>query len=164
MSDTTAAAAEMETEGTEQEQQEQRPKPTETVDHWKAKSREWEKRAKAGADAIKELEAIKEAQKSDAEKAADKVKAAEAEVAAVPSKVADALREHLVKLHSIDAEDAELFLTATDPELLLKQVDRLIGQSDKRTKRNHVPREGQTAARSGDELRDFTRELFSGGA
>lgn len=159
MSDTTAEAAATGTEGTESEQQAE--KPTETVD-WKDKARTWEKRAKENAAAAKELEAIREAQKSDAEKAADKIKAAEAEVAAVPAKVSEALREHLVKLHEIDAEDAELFLTATDPELLLKQVDRLVGQSGKRTKRNHVPREGQTTKPPEDEMRTFTRELFGG--
>ncbi|MGY2019392.1 hypothetical protein [Nocardia gipuzkoensis] len=162
MPDTTTEATGMETEETTSNEQEQ--KPAETVEHWRTKSREWEKRAKAGAAAIKELEAIKESQKSDAEKAADKIKAAEAETAAIPAKVADALREHLVKLHQIDPEDAELFLTANDPELLLKQADRLVGQSGKRAKRNHVPREGQTPARGEDDsLRDFARGVFHPG-
>lgn len=162
MPDTTTEATGMETEETTSNEQEQ--KPAETVEHWRTKSREWEKRAKAGAAAVKELEAIKESQKSDAEKAADKLKAAEAEIAAVPAKVADALREHLVKLHQIDPEDAELFLTANDPDLLLKQADRLVGQSGKRTKRNHVPREGQTPAQGEDDgLREFTRSVFHPG-
>ena len=75
------------------------------------------------------LDEIEDAQKSEAEKAADRISKAEAEVASVPAKVADALRAHLVELHSIDKEDAELFLTATEPDLLLKQVDRLMARA-----------------------------------
>lgn len=138
------------------------PKPTETVDFWKQKAREQEKRAKENADAAKQLSEIRESQKTEAEKAAERVSKAEAEVAAVPTKVADVLREHLVALHEIDKEDAELFLTASDPELLLKQVTRLLGQSDKRKKTTHtVPREGQTpTVTPGDaDRRAFVRQL-----
>lgn len=118
--------------------------------------------------AIKELKArtarldeIEDAQKSESEKVAERLAKADAEVATVPSKVADALRVHLVALHEIDKDDAELFLTATEPELLLKQVTRLVGQSDKRKKTNTVPREGQTSSTSGDdEVREFARGLF----
>lgn len=119
--------------------------------------------------AIKELKArtarldeIEDAQKSEAEKVADRIAKAEAEVATVPSKVAAALREHLVALHEIDKDDAELFLTATEPDLLLKQVTRLVGQSDKRKKTNVVPREGTNPSTPGgdDELRAFARGLF----
>ena len=109
------------------------------------------------------LAEIEEAQKTETEKAADKIAKAEAELAAIPAQVAEALRIHLVALHEIDPEDAELFLTATDPDLMLKQVTRLLGQ-DKRRK-NHVPREGQTphtAAGETDEMREFTRALFGG--
>ena len=119
--------------------------------------------------AIKELKArtsrldeIEEAQKTEAEKAADRIAKAEAEVASVPNKVADALREHLVALHEIDKDDAELFLTATEPDLLLKQVARLVGQSDKRKKTNNVsPREGNNPSSSdGGDDRAFVRGLF----
>lgn len=110
------------------------------------------------------LDEIEEATKSEAEKAADRISKAEAEAASVPAKVADALRTHLVALHGIDADDAELFLTATEPELLLKQVARLVGQSDKRQKKNVVPREGTNqTANTGSEMRDFTRQLFGAG-
>ena len=157
MSEQTAEATTTEAEATT----EQQTKPTETVDFWKQKAREQEKRAKDNATAAKRLAEIEDAQKSESEKVADRIAKAEAEVASVPSKVADALREHLVALHEIDKDDAELFLTATEPELLLKQVTRLVGQSDKRKKTNTVPREGQTSSTSGDdEVREFTRGLF----
>ena len=159
MSEPTTEAAATGAEGTETEQQE--TKPTETVDFWKQKAREQEKRAKDNADAAKRLAEIEESQKSEAEKAADRIAKAESEVASVPAKVADALREHLVALHEIDKDDAELFLTATEPELLLKQVTRLVGQSDKRKKTHVVPGEGKTTTvASGDaDRRAFVRQL-----
>lgn len=102
-----------------------------------------------------------EAQKSESEKNADRISKAEAAAASVPSKVADALRTHLVALHGIDAERAELFLTATDPDVLLKQVNALVGESDKRQKKNVVPREGNPTNQPGsDDARDAVRELF----
>jgi hypothetical protein len=158
MSEQTAEAAVTEPEATT----EQQTKPTETVDFWKQKAREQEKRAKDNATAAQRLAEIEDAQKSESEKVAERLAKADAEVATVPSKVADALREHLVALHEIDKDDAELFLTATEPDLLLKQVTRLIGQSDKRKKTNVVPREGQTSSTSSgdDEVREFARGLF----
>lgn len=114
--------------------------------------------AKANADAAAELAQIKDAQKSEAEKVADRIAKAEAEVAAVPTKVADALRTHLVALHKISDEDAELFLTAGDPEVLLKQVDRLVARNTEaeqagRLRGNHVPNEGANRAQTFDNPR-----------
>lgn len=159
MSDTTAEALATDAPA---ETPDAPPKPSETVDFWKQKAREQEKRAKDNADAAKRLAEIEDAQKSESEKAADRIAKAEAEAATVPARVADALRGHLVDLHEIDKDDAELFLTATEPELLLKQVTRLIGQSDKRKKQgNHVPREGNTSQPQPDEMREFARNLFA---
>ena len=72
----TAEAVEAEaTENTEQAPA--TPKPTETVDFWKQKAREQEKRAKDNADAAKRLAEIEEASKTEAQKAADRLAAAE---------------------------------------------------------------------------------------
>jgi hypothetical protein len=119
--------------------------------------------AKANADAAKRLAEIEDSQKTETEKAAERIAKAEAEVAAVPTKVAAALRDHLIILHEIDQDDAELFLTANEPDLLLKQVTRLVGQSDKRKKNgNVVVREGATPTPSGsDDKRTFLRTLAS---
>ena len=161
MSEQTAEATATETNANAEQQAEQ--KPTETVDFWKQKAREQEKRAKENADAAKRLSEIEEASKSESEKVADRIAKAEAEVASVPSKVADVLRSHLVALHEIEADDAELFLTANDPELLLKQVTRLIGQSDKQKKTgNRAPREGATPTSTASDERAVARELFGG--
>jgi len=162
MSEQTAEATATETEAPTEQTAE--TKPTETVDFWKQKAREQEKRAKENAEAAKRLAELEESQKSETEKAADRIAKAEAEVASVPSKVSEALRSHLVALHEIDDEDAELFLTASDPELLLKQVTRLLGQSDKRKKNgNHVPTEGKTTTSTGNDAREAVRGLFGGG-
>lgn len=111
-----------------------------------------------------EFDKLSEANKSEIEKANERVSKAEAEVAAVPAKVADALRGHLVSLHGIEAEDAELFLTASDPELLLKQVDRLLGRAGERKKQgNHAPREGGNPAAPEDPKRQVANQLFGGG-
>lgn len=99
--------------------------PQAEVEKWKALARKHEGVAKTNADAAKRLAEIEDAQKSEAEKAADKIAKAEAEVSTIPAKVADALKGHLVALHEISDEDAELFLTASEPDLLLKQIARL---------------------------------------
>jgi hypothetical protein len=104
------------------------------------------------------LDEIEEAQKSEAEKVADRLAKADAEVATVPAKVCEALKAHLIAIHEIAPEDAELFLTATDPETLLKQADRLVGQSGKR--KNIVPREGRNPNPAPtDPTRDFLRSI-----
>lgn len=138
------------------------PKPTETVDFWKQKAREQEARAKSNAAAAKKLADLEDASKTDAERAAERIAKAEAEVASVPAKVAEALKSHLMALHNIDAEDAELFLTATDPEVLIKQVSRLVFQTDgkRRSKSNVVPNEGKNPQAATDDMREFTRGLF----
>jgi len=105
------------------------------------------------------LDEIEEAQKTQAEKDAERVTKAEAEAATVPSRVAAGLKEHLVAIHKIDAEDAELLLTADEPELLLKQIGRLLEQSDKQSKSNHVPREGTNGRVKPSSMQQFLDEL-----
>ena len=111
------------------------------------------------------LDDLEQASKSEIERAMDRVTAAEAEVAKVPNLVADALRTHLVALHKINEDDAELFLTATDPELLLKQVQRLTGREAERSEErkkngNTNPREGTNPKPEDDEMRAFARSVF----
>lgn len=96
------------------------------------------------------LDEIEEAKKSEAEKVAERIANAEAEVASVPQKVTDALKGHLVEIHKISDEDAELFLTATEPELLLKQVARLVQAAPQGPKPN--PQQGQPSRGRGGTL------------
>lgn len=93
-----------------------------TID-WKAKAREWEKRAKENKSAADELAQIREAQKSEAEKAADALNVARAEAEQAR---AELLRYQVAAKHGItDADDISLFLTGTDEETLTKQATRL---------------------------------------
>jgi hypothetical protein len=132
------------------------------VDFWKTKAREQEKRAKENAEARRQLDELTESRKSEVEKAQERAQAAEAEAATLPAKVADALKSHLVALHEIDTEDAELFLTASDPELLLKQVAKLTSRGSGK-KQNHVPREGNNPTpNNNSEEREVARALFGG--
>lgn len=104
----------------ETEHTDQTPAPTE-VD-WKSKAREWEKRAKANADAATRLAEFEESQKSEAQKLSDAKTAAEQDAALAR---AEALRWRIAAKHGISDEDAELFLTGTDEETLTKQAERL---------------------------------------
>jgi CTP:molybdopterin cytidylyltransferase MocA len=78
----------------------------------------------------------------------------------VTKAVAAALKEHMVTLHQIDADDAELLLTGDTPELLLKQVARLL-ERPRGKKKTVVTREGGNpdAAVTGD-MHEFARSLF----
>src|SRR5665647_2883592 len=70
------------------------------------------------------LDQIEQANRTDAEKAADRIAAAEAEVAGVPAKVAAGLRDALVSL-GVVPEGRKILLTATEPAALLEQVKEI---------------------------------------
>lgn len=162
MSESTVESGEQQPqEGGEQQKPESKTFDAEYVDKLRKESARYRTEAKANAEAAAELAKIQDSQKSEAEKAAERVSKAEAEVASIPSRVAEALREHLVTLHEIDKDDAELFLTANEPDLLLKQVTRLVGQSETRRKNNnHVPTEGRISPSAPDDEREAVRSLF----
>jgi Lon protease-like protein len=110
-----------------------------------------------------EFDKLAQSRMSEVERANERATRAESEVATVPAKVAEALKAHLVELHSINDEDAELFLTATDPGLLLKQIQRLTARGEDRKRQgNFVPREGTTVSAGSDPKREFASELFGG--
>lgn len=71
-----ATEAPIDTENNESSEQ-QNPKSTETVEFWKAKARENEKRAKENASAATKLAAIEESQKSEQQKLIERAEAAE---------------------------------------------------------------------------------------
>lgn len=157
MSEQATEATETATEANTEQQATEQPKPSETVDFWKQKAREQEKRAKENAEAAKRLAEIEESQKSDAEKSAERIKQLETEASAARS---DALRFKVASKFGIGDEDADLFLTGSDEETLTKQAERLAGRSDERKKKgNYVPREGQTSSNKSDPKREFLREI-----
>lgn len=142
----------------EQPASEQGEKPE--VD-WKAKAREWEKRAKANADAATRLTEIEESQKSETQKLADAKTAAEK--AAADAK-AEALRWRIAAKHGITDEQAELYLTGTDEETLTKQAKGLAElASDRKKQGNHVSREGTNSNATPSDEKAFVRQLFGGG-
>jgi hypothetical protein len=147
----TATDAPAENDKTEQ-------KPTETVEFWKQKAREQEKRAKENSKAAERLAEIENANKTEAEKAAARI--AELEADAASARV-EALRFRVASEYGIDGEKAELLLTGSDEETMKKQAEALRQESDTRKKQgNQVPREGTNPQPSGDEMRDFTTRLF----
>jgi hypothetical protein len=93
----------------------------ETVD-WKAKAREWEKRAKENKSAADELAAIREANKTESERAAERLAQAERDAHTAR---AEALRYKIATRYRIDDDDAEEFLTGTDEDALTRQAERL---------------------------------------
>lgn len=131
------------------------------VEKWKALSKKNETRAKENSAAAKRLAEIEEAGKTEAQKAADAKAKAEAEVAAVPARVAEGLRDALVAL-GVVSEDDKVLLTASDPETLLAQVKRLGARAEDRKKNgNRAPLQGQTTSKTAeDPLREVVAGLF----
>lgn len=113
-------------------------------------------RQKAENDALKEkarrFDELEESQKTEAEKLAERLAEAKTEADAIPAKVSTALKSHLVKIHEISDEDADLFLTATDPEVLLKQAERFTARS--KSQSGFVPTQG-TADPSGSQVSSY---------
>jgi len=108
------------------------------------------------------LTEIETANLSEADKASKRIADAESEVAKVPARVADALRDSLIALGVIP-EDRKVLLTASDPETLLAQVKAIQGiDADRKKTGNVVSREGHVPARNGadDPMREFARNVF----
>lgn len=126
---------------------------------WKAKAREWEKRAKENSSAAARLAELEESQKTEAQRLADAKAAAEKDAADAR---AEALRWRVAAKHGISDEDAELFLTGTDEETLTKQAQRLSDRvAEQKKTGNRAPNEGKSPPSTGtDPIRDFARDLF----
>lgn len=161
MSDESTGATETataETTGTETEHTAEETKPAETVEFWRQKARDQEKRAKANATAAARLAEIEEAGKSDLEKANTRTAAAEAER---DDARAEAMRLRVAVQHGIGLEDADLFLTGRDEETLTAQAKRLVGrESDRKKNGNVVPKEGAAPNAAPNDERAFVRDLF----
>jgi len=128
--DTTAETA------TETVEPEATPKPTETVEFWKQKAREQEKKAKENVAARMELDELKKAQLSVEEKLAAELGEAAKRAAHAE---AEALRWRIAARNGISDEDAELFLTGSDEETLARQAERFKELAVKPSKGTVVP-------------------------
>ncbi len=87
-----------------------------------ADARKYRAEAKIGADAVRRLAEIEDANKTEAQRLADAKSAAEAEAAAAR---AEALRWKIAAKHGVSADEAELFLTATDEDTMTRQAEAL---------------------------------------
>ena len=111
-------------------------------------------------EAAKRLAEIEEANKTEAQKSADALAAAQRDAEAAR---AEALRYKVASKFQIGDEDADLFLTGTDEETLTKQAERLTERAEERKKNgNQVPREGTNPPAGGQDsdMREFARGLF----
>lgn len=84
------------------------------------------KAVKPAADRLKELE---DQQKSDLEKANEKLAELEARAAKAQT---EALRYRIATKHGISDEDADIFLTGSDEESISKQAERLVALQGER--------------------------------
>jgi ATPase subunit of ABC transporter with duplicated ATPase domains len=89
-------------------------KPTDTVDYWKQKSRENEARAKSNADKAKELDALKESQKTETQKQLDAQAAAEKRATDAETR---ALRLEVAAAKGLTPEQAKRLIGTTQQEL-----------------------------------------------
>lgn len=135
------------------------PKPKPETD-WKAEAKKWETRAKENKTAADELAAIREANKTEAQKTADALTAAQKEAADARR---EALKFKIAAQFSIGDEDADLFLTGDDEASLTKQAERLTAREGERKKNgNVVPREGATTTAAESDEHQVARALFGG--
>lgn len=127
---------------------------------WKAKAREWERRAKDNKSAADELALLKDSQKSSEQKFEERLSGMEKRAQEAEAR---ALRSDIAARHGITAEDRDLFLTGSDEATLEAQAKRLAERvADQKKNGNRAPKEGRTT-NSGDadkDLREFTKNLF----
>jgi hypothetical protein len=167
MSDTTEAgtAATAEPAQPAEPQEGQQGEPTtfdaEYVAKLRKESAKYRTEAKANAEAAKRLAEIEESQKTEAQKAAERLTKAEQRAAEAEAKV---LRREVALEHQLGKDDAALLDGLTDEAAMRALAARLGAGTGKKS--NYVPREGTNpnaaATGAGDE-REFVRTLFGSG-
>lgn len=128
---------------------------------WKAKAREWEKRAKDNKSAADELASLKDSQKTAEQKFEERLSGMEKRAQEAEAR---ALRSDIAATHGISAEDRDLFLTGSDADSLEAQAVRLAQRTVEQKKTGNVARkEGAQKTNGGgdEEMREFTRSLFN---
>lgn len=138
----------------------QEPKPAPEVD-WKAKAREWERRAKENKSAADELAEIRESQKSEAQKAADRLAEAERKAAEAEARAA---RRDVALDFKLSKEDAALLDAINDEDAMRALAARLAANSETERKNtgNRDPLAGRTATNPASDDRAAVRGLFGG--
>jgi hypothetical protein len=140
-------------------------KPTETVDFWKQKAREQEKRAKENATAAQRLKEIEDAQKSAEERATEALTNAEKRAQEAESR---ALRLEVASEKGLTAAQAKRLVGGTREELeadaddLLENFKPPSGDTETQQPKTALDLDlGQrgTTAATGDPKADFARFL-----
>lgn len=135
----------------------------EQVEHWRSHSRTWESRAKEGQEAIAKLQEIEDAKKSELEKATERTAQLEAELAETKH---TAFKNGLAAEFGLSAEDASLFLTASDEESLRKQAEALAARTAPVVETaepvigNVIPNLNQRKTESSSSKDDFARTFW----
>lgn len=127
------------------------------IETWKGHARTWEDRAKANKNAADQIKAIEDANKTELEKAQERVAALEAEL---NSSKESALRSSIIAEFSLDPEDAAVLLTASDEEGLRAQAERLAAKAAPKTPTvtvNNSDLEGHPEMNAKE---SFARQLF----
>lgn len=116
MSENTESVAATETESstTEQEAEQQTPKPTDTVEFWKSKAREQERRAKENADAAKRLADIEAANLTESEKSTRRIAELESQLS---QRELLAVKQRVALNKGLPAELVDRLQGATEEEL-----------------------------------------------
>lgn len=130
----------------------QEPKPQAPEVDWKAKAREWERRAKDNKAAADELAELRESQKTEAEKVADRLAVAEKRAADAEAK---ALRAEIATAKGVPAE----LLNGSTAEELEAHADQLLafrGEAPKRPAAPPASGQGNVGV-STDQQRQVTR-------
>ncbi|MFI5833206.1 hypothetical protein ACIA5A_05965 [Micromonospora sp. NPDC051300] len=114
--------------------------------------------AKVNADAARRLAEIEEANKSEAERSAERL--AKAEQTAREAE-ARAVRREVALEHTLTKDDAALLDAITDEDAMRRLAERLAAGAGSR-RSNHVPREGTSTSSGGSDERELARSLFAG--
>ena len=133
---------------------------TAEVEKWKSLARKHEQASKTNETAAAELQRLKDSQKSEADRAAERAAQAETSLAELESRV---LRRDIALEHKLSSDDAAMLDAITDETAMRNLAKRLAGASEGEHKKkpNVVSREGTTTQKPGeDPVRAFTRELF----
>ena len=168
----TETAAEKPQEGEAQQQEPEQTFDADYVKKLRAENAKARTEAKANAAAAKKLQEIEDRDKSEIQRATDKLTAAERER---DEARVETLRLRVAVKHGIAEEDAELFLTGTDEDTLTRQAKRLAereasrkaeeqsAEAERQKSGNRVPKEGtDNTSGSTNEAGElaFTRALF----
>jgi len=125
---------------------------------WKAEARKWESRAKDNATAAQRLAEIEESNKTEAEKTAERLAAAEKRANELEAAVT---RAEVAAAKGVPAS----LLSGSTKEELEASADALIQfRGDKGSSGLHVPAEGKSPSVEVSDEKKFVNDLFGSGA